>query len=165
MKHVPHTGREHIQDKPRTNFFGNRRRLIPETETEEALIVSILDRAATRKRGEYVMQVARVSGDPATDLLPDSPDEIDPGWYGYEYTVAPIDPWMTGGFHHTVYGYSCVTEHPHCSGKRRLGVWHHIPAQNGYDGVSSGLTDFPVVLTSEKEAIKLKAIEAEADSR
>lgn len=156
MKYAPHTGKEHVPGTSRTT--GNRRRLIPETDTEKALVASLLNQAESRHKGDHAIRSTHFGGEPATDLLPDSPDEIDAGWYGYEYTVAhtSFESWMDLSNHRTVRGYSCVVEHPHRDGEKRLEVWHHIPEQEGCRGVS-GTSVFPVALLSAKREIKADA--------
>lgn len=157
MKYAPHTGKEHVPSAGRTS--GNRRRLIPETETEKALVASLLRQAGSRHASDGAERSTRFGGEPAAALLPDSPDKVDAGWFGYEYTVAPSDfeSWITFSDHQCVRGYSCVVEHPHRTGEKRLEVWHHVPEQEGCSGGAVGTSDFPIALLEAEDKIKADA--------
>jgi hypothetical protein len=152
MKYREHKGNEHV---PRAGgATGNRRRLIPETDTERALLASILSEAEMSYSDEEIRKQIHFGGEPATDLLPSTQDEIDEGWYGCSFNVEPAFTLNPVSESETVRGYACVVEHQHReeSHHRRIEVWHHIPEQEGCGGVT-GTGSLPVALMQEADEI------------
>jgi len=143
MKYAKHTGNEHT-DLTRTacdDFSGtlSRRRLIPETDTERALLVEILKAAEMRSTHRGYDQALTFSAGVPEGLEPESA-----GWFGCTYSVTDSDPLkaLTG---EVVVGYACITEHPHRDHPHRFQVWHHIPPQDGCPDGACGAGHYPVV--------------------
>lgn len=107
---------------------------------------------------EEIRKQLHFGGEPATDLLPSTQDEIDDGWYGCSFHVEPAFTLNPISDSETVRGYACVVEHPHRDENhhRRIEVWHHIPEQEGCGGVT-GTGSWPVALMHEGDEIRESA--------
>jgi hypothetical protein len=155
MKYEKHKGNEHV---PRAGgATGNRRRLIPETETERALLASILSEEEMSYDDEEIRKEVTFGGDPANDLLPDTEDQIDGGWYGCTYRVEPAFSLNFLKEGENVRGYACVVEHPHRDEDhhRRIEVWYHFPEQEGCGGVTGTTSEsWPVALMQATDKIQ-----------
>jgi len=132
--------------------------LIPETDTDRALLASILSEAEMSYSDEDIRKKLHFGGEPAIDLLPDTQHKIGEGWYGCSFHVEPAFTLNPVAESETVRGYSCVVEHPHRdeSHHRRIEVWYHIPEQEGCGGVT-GTGSMPVALMQEGDKIRESA--------
>jgi hypothetical protein len=156
MRYAHHTGTEWVPEAGK--ITGSRQRLIPETDTERALLLRQIRGATIMRTENGVRHVLRFEGRSedhdaivARLLDGDSPTPDD-GWYAAQYTVDSAEG--PGGFDPfrddsaTLHGYACVVEHPGRSHSHpnRLQVFWHFPRQDGCMGVSNHAPHLPVAL-------------------